>query len=538
MIPFAELQNNKPSVMHGKDYKRSSYVRLLRRNPHRAQELEFMTEHAAAPLAEDEAARRAARLEKLTALYGDPFRTTHFAKTHAAEAVKNEHASLAAGEKTAIRVSVAGRIMAIRNGGMFIVILDDTDRLQIFHDIKHIPAERAELLGLLDLGDIIGVAGTVRRTPRGEITVDAEDLSVLSKALEPPPEKFHGLKDTDSRFRHREQDLVATPRTRETLRARYAMVAAIRKFLNEQGFLEVETPMLQVIPGGAMARPFITHHNALDMPLYMRIAPELFLKRLVIGGLSEKVFEINRNFRNEGLSPRHNPEFTMLEMYQTYVDFSTMIDQTEAIVHHAAMVLHGTPKIKFADIELDFTPPWPRKGMVELIREYTDLDLDKHADAKEAREQAAIIGVNTDPGFGWGQVVEAVFGEKVEHKLIQPIHVVDYPKAISPLAKAWADRPQIAQRFESFVYGRELANGFSELNDPREQRARFLEQAGQKRGPDDPPHPIDEDFIKAMAFGMPPMGGMGMGMYRLAMLMTDSATIREVIAFPTMRPVE
>jgi lysyl-tRNA synthetase class 2 len=497
-----------------------------------------MTEHAAAPLAEDETVRRTARLEKLTQLIGDPFSVTHFPKTHAALAIKTAHADLPAGTKSEERVAVAGRIMAIRNGGMFIVILDDTDRLQIFHDLKNLPEGRAALLELLDLGDIIGVTGIVRRTPRGEITVDAEELKLLSKALEPPPEKFHGLKDTDQRFRHREQDLVATPRTRDTLRARYTMIASMRQFLYERGFMEVETPMLHVLAGGAVAKPFVTHHNSLDMPLYLRIAPELHLKRLVIGGLSEKVFEINRCFRNEGLSPRHNPEFTSIELYQAYVDFTSMIDTAEAIIYNAAMKLHGTAKIKFADTELDFTPPWPRKGMVELIREHTGLDLDKHPDAKEARDQAAILGVKTEPGISWGQVVEAVFGEKVEDKLIQPTHVIDLPKEISPLAKAWPDRPHIAQRFETYVNGWEIANAFSELNDPREQRARFLEQAEQKRGPDDPPHPIDEDFIKALAFGMPPMGGLGIGLDRLAMLMTDSQTIREVIAFPTMRPVE
>ena len=497
-----------------------------------------MTEPATPPLAEDETVRRTAQLEKLTALTGDPFRITHFPKTHAAQAIKEAHANLAAGTKTEAHVAVAGRIMAIRNGGMFIVILDDTDRLQIFHDLKNLPAGRAELLELLDLGDIIGVTGKVRRTPRGEITVDAEELTLLSKALEPPPEKFHGLKDTDARFRHREQDLVATPRTRETLRARYTMIASMRQFLYERGFMEVETPMLHVLAGGAIAKPFVTHHNSLDIPLYLRIAPELHLKRLVIGGLSEKLFEINRCFRNEGLSPRHNPEFTSLELYQAYVDFTAMIDITEAIVYNAALKLHGTGKIKFAETELDFTPPWPRKSMVGLILEHTGLDLNKHPEAKEAREQAAILGVNLMPGVSWGQVVEGVFGEKVEDKLIQPTHVIDLPKEISPLAKAWPDRPQIAQRFESYVNGWEIANAFSELNDPREQRKRFLEQAEQKRGPDDPPHPIDEDFIKALAFGMPPMGGLGIGIDRLAMLLTDSQTIREVIAFPTMRPVE
>ena len=433
---------------------------------------------------------------------------------------------------------VAGRIMAVRNGGMFIVILDDTDRLQIFQDIKHLPKERLALLELLDLGDIIGVKGTVRRTPRGEITVDGEEITVLSKALEPPPGKFHGLKDVDVRFRHREQDLVATPRTRETLRARYTMIATIRQFLYERGFMEVETPMLHVVPGGALAKPFVTHHNKLDMPLYLRVAPELHLKRLVIGGLSEKVFEINRCFRNEGLSPRHNPEFTSLELYQAYVDFSAMIELTEAIMHGVAKQLHSSPKVKFGDVELDFTPPWPRKSMTGLIQEHTGLDLTKFPKPEAAREQAKKIDVPTPPGISWGQVVETVFGVKVEAKLIQPVHVVDLPKEISPLAKTWPDRPQVAQRFETYINGWEIANAFSELNDPREQRARFLEQAEQKRGPDDPPHPIDEDFIQALAFGMPPMGGLGVGMDRLAMLMTDSPTIREVIAFPTMKPVE
>jgi lysyl-tRNA synthetase class 2 len=434
-------------------------------------------------------------------------------------------------------VTVAGRIMAIRNNGMFIVILDDTDRLQIFHDLKHLPAERTDLLALLDLGDIIGVSGPVRRTPRGEITVDAEELLVLAKALEPPPEKFHGLKDIDVRFRHRERDLVATPRTRETLRARYKMIAALRQFLYERGFLEVETPMLHVIPGGALAKPFVTHHNKLDMSLYLRVAPELHLKRLVIGGLAEKLFEINRCFRNEGLSSRHNPEFTSLEVYQAYVDFTAMIDLTEAIICEVVMKLHRMPKVKFADVELDFTPPWPRKGMVDLIREHAGIDLYNYPDAGKAREAAKAAGVTTEPGLSWGQVVEAVFAETIEDKLIQPIHVIDFPKEISPLAKTWPGRPQVAQRFETFVNGWEIANAFSELNDPREQRARFVEQAEQKRGPDEPPHPIDEDFIQALAFGMPPMGGLGIGIDRLAMLMTDSLSIREVIAFPTMKPV-
>jgi len=488
--------------------------------------------------AEDEIARRTARLEKLTQLVGDPFHITNFPKNHSAADVKKKFEALAPGEKTDKTVSVAGRVMAIRNGGMFIVILDDSDRLQIFHDIKTIDEKKKEILELVDLGDIIGVTGIVRRTPRGEITVDGAELTILSKALEPPPEKFHGLKDVEMRFRHREQDLVASDRTRETLRARYKMIAAIRQFLYDKGFLEVETPILQVIPGGAIAKPFVTHHNKLDMPLYLRIATELHLKRLVIGGLSEKVFEIGRCFRNEGISPRHNPEFTSLELYEAFVDFNAMIDITEAIIHHVALTLHGSAKVKYGEVELDFTRPWPKRGMVDLIKEHTKLDLYAFPDAAAAREQALTIGVKTEPGISWGQVVEAVFGEKVEDKLIQPTHVVDLPKEISPLAKAWPDRPQVAQRFETYINGWEIANAFSELNDPREQRARFLEQAEQKRGPEDPPHPIDDDFLKALSFGMPPMGGMGMGMDRLGMLMTDSQTIREVIAFPTMKPID
>ena len=488
--------------------------------------------------AEDEVARRMGRLEKITAAYGNPFHVTQFAKTHGAAQVKEQFAALENGQRTDSTVAVAGRIMAIRNNGMFIDILDDSDRLQIFHDLKAATPEKLELLKLLDLGDIIGVTGPVRRTPRGEITVDGASLDLLSKAIEPPPEKYHGLKDTDVRFRHREQDLVATPKTRETLRARFRMIALIRRFLEDRGFLEVETPMLHVIAGGAIARPFVTHHNALDIPLFMRVAPELHLKRLVIGGISEKVFEINRCFRNEGLSPKHNPEFTTLELYNAYVDFTAMIDITEAVIEHVVLALHGTTKITYGDKEIDFKAPWPRKGMVDLIKEHTGLDLYAYPEPDAAREQAAKIGVKVEPGLSWGQVVETVFGERVEDKLIQPTHVVDLPKEISPLSKAWPDRPQIAQRFETYVNGWEIANAFSELNDPREQKARFLEQAEQKRGPDDPPHPIDDDFIKALAFGMPPMGGMGMGMDRLAMLMTDSPSIREVIAFPTMRPIE
>ena len=498
-----------------------------------------MSTETAAPLSqEDEVTRRTNRLEKITEVYGNPFHVTRFEKTHGAADVKKQFEALANGEKTESVVSVAGRIMAIRNNGMFLDLQDDSDRIQVFHDLKTETPEKLELLKLLDLGDIVGATGKIRRTPRGEITVDAASLKLLSKALEPPPEKYHGLKDVEMRFRHREQDMASSAKTRETLRNRFKMIAAIRRHLSDNGFLEVETPMLHVIAGGAMAKPFVTHHNALNMPLYMRIAPELHLKRIVIGGLSEKVFEINRNFRNEGISPRHNPEFTMIEIYQAYVDFTRMMEIAEELVENVCMTLHGTTKVPFGDKVLDFTRPWKRASMVDLITEHTGTDFYKITDPTAAREAAAKIGVKTQEGISWGQVVEAVFGERVEDKLVQPTHVIDLPKEISPLSKAWPDRPHVAQRFESYVNGWEISNAFSELNDPREQRARFLEQAEQKRGPDDPPHPIDDDFIKAMAFGMPPMGGLGIGIDRLAILMTDSTSIREVIAFPTMRPID
>lgn len=481
--------------------------------------------------------QRALKLEKLVAGYGDPFHVTKFNRSTNAAAIKYDFDKLAPGEKTETVVRVAGRVMAIRNSGMFLDLMDETARVQVFHDLKQIDETRATLLKLLDLGDIVGVSGTVRRTPRGELTVDARDLVVLSKALENPPEKYHGLKDIEARFRHREQDLVANEKTRATLRARYRLTATMRDFLNQRGFLEVETPVLHTIAGGALAKPFTTHHNALDLPLYLRIATELHLKRLVIGGLSDKVYEIGRIFRNEGLSPKHNPEFTSLELYQAYVDYTAMIEITEAVTSHICQTLHGNQKVIFNDKELDFTPPWPRKAMVDLVREKTGVDFNHHLDAKDATAQALKAGVKMEMGLSWGQVVEAVFAAKVEDSLFQPVHVIDLPKDISPLAKAHPDRPHLAQRFETYVNGWEIANAFSELNDPREQRARFVEQAEQKRRPDEPPHPIDEDFIKAMALGMPPMGGLGIGIDRLAMLLTDSQSIREVIAFPTMRPL-
>jgi len=478
----------------------------------------------------------------ITEKYGNPFHQTKFDKTDSASEIKSKFDHLENGERTEENVSVAGRITAYRNNGMFIDLLDDSDKIQVFHNIKEIKSsdpDKAAYLKLLDLGDIIGVKGIVRRTPRGEITVDAKEFTLLlSKAIEPPPEKYHGLKDTETRYRHREQDLVSSEKSRNALRARFKMTSYIRQFLNDQNFLEVETPMMHSVAGGAIAKPFKTHHNALDIPLFMRIAPELHLKRLVIGGVSEKLYEINRCFRNEGISYKHNPEFTSLEIYQAYADFTDMIELTETIVAHACMKLNGSTKITYGETEIDLSAPWPRKSMVDLITEHTGLDLYKITDPKEATDEAQKIGVHLEDGLSWGQIVENVFDEKIEKLLIQPTHVVDMPKEISPLSKAWPDKPHIAQRFETYINGWEIANAFSELNDPIEQKARFLEQAEQKRSEDEPPHPIDEDFIKALEFGMPTMGGLGIGLDRLAILLTNSTSIREIIAFPTMRPID
>ncbi|NDE91023.1 MAG: lysine--tRNA ligase [Alphaproteobacteria bacterium] len=498
---------------------------------------QIKTSEPTPPADNDHAAQRALKLAELTKEYGNPFHVTRFDKKHNSADLKKQFETLPAGEKTDVAVSIAGRAMAIRNNGMFIDMLDETGRIQVFHNLKEAPETILKLLKLLDLGDILGVEGIVRRTPRGELTIDATKLTVLAKAMEPPPEKYHGLKDTEFRYRHREQDLVATEKTRETLRNRFRIISALRRSLDDAGFLEVETPILHNVAGGALAKPFNTHHNALDIPLYLRIATELHLKRLVIGGLSEKVYEIGRIFRNEGISPRHNPEFTSVEIYQAYVDFEEMMTLTETLMATACRLVHGSTTCMFNGIELDFTPPFRRASIFDLIKEHTGIDFHAFPTVEAAREQATKLKVPTDPKSNWGQVVEAVFGEKVEGKLVQPVHVMDLPKEISPLAKAYPDKPNVAQRFETYVNGWEIANAFSELNDPREQRKNFEHQSAQRDTGNAEAHPIDEEFLKAMAFGMPPMGGLGIGIDRLVMLMTDSQTIREVIAFPTLRPI-
>jgi lysyl-tRNA synthetase class 2 len=386
------------------------------------------------------------------------------------------------------------------------------------------------------LGDLIGVEGKIRRTPRGELTVNAERVTVLAKALLPLPEKYHGLADIETRYRQRYLDLIMSEESRDTLRRRSLTISAIRRLLLERGFLEVETPMLHTIPGGASAKPFVTHHNALDIDLFLRVAPEQHLKRLLVGGLSDKLFEINRNFRNEGLSPRHNPEFTSLELYQAYVDYEAMMELTEALIAGAAEAVLGSTRLTYSGREIELGGPWPRRTMAELVKERTGVDFLAITDDKAARDAALKLGAELPKTAGWGRALEAAFAAKVEDSLVAPVHVTGFPREISPLAKADRRDPRLTERFETYVNGWEVANAFSEINDPLDQQARFEAQMRERERGDEEAQHLDADFVTALEYGMPPAGGLGIGIDRLVMLLTDSPSIRDVIAFPTMRP--
>jgi len=489
---------------------------------------------------EEENQFRAARLEKLEALRAqgiEPYPYS-FTRTAEAKAIESRHAALAPGASSGERVAVAGRVRAIRNGGMFIDLHDTSGKIQIFCHKDFLSAEQLARVKLLDLGDIIGVEGLVRRTPRGELTVNAQRVEMLAKALLPLPEKYHGLADIEIRYRQRYLDLIMNEESRETLRKRSHIVATIRRLLIERGFLEVETPMLQTIPGGAAAKPFITHHNALDLDLYLRISPELFLKRLLVGALSDKLFEINRNFRNEGLSPRHNPEFTLLELYQAYVDYEAMMEITEHLVVESARAVIGGTRITYGGRAIELAAPWRRAGMADLVQEHTGMDFLGIGDDVAARGAARRLGIEVPDTAGWGQALYAVFSERVEALLIDPIHVVGFPREVSPLTKRDRNDPRLTERFETFINGWEIANAYSELNDPIDQLQRFQAQMHQRELGDEEAQRLDADFVTALEYGMPPAGGLGVGIDRLVMLLTDSPSIRDVIAFPTMRPKE
>jgi lysyl-tRNA synthetase class 2 len=384
---------------------------------------------------------------------------------------------------------------------------------------------------------LVGIEGRVFRTQKGEISIHVESMVYLSKSLHPLPEKWHGLKDVELRYRQRYLDLIVNPEVKEVFIKRSQIIKEIRNYLDDKGFLEVETPMMQPIPGGATARPFITHHNALDMDLYLRVAPELYLKRLLIGGL-EKVYEINRSFRNEGISTRHNPEFTMLEIYQAYADYEDMMALTEELISRVVLKVNGSMQVEFEGQVIDFSTPWKRVQMLEAIKEHTGLDFNTITDDESARQSARALGLEIDDQASRGEVINEVFEARVEEHLIQPTFVYGHPVEISPLAKRNREHPELTDRFEVFIMQREIANAFSELNDPIDQKQRFVRQAAKRAGGDAEAHMMDEDYIAAMEYGMPPAGGLGIGIDRLVMLITGSPSIRDVILFPTLRPRE
>ncbi len=434
-------------------------------------------------------------------------------------------------------VRLAGRIMAKRGHGKasFANLQDVSGNIQIYARLNDLGEDNYRLFEKLDIGDIIGIEGTVFKTRRGEITVSITDLILLAKSLRPLPEKWHGLKDVDLRYRQRYVDLTVNPEVKKTFITRSKIIKEIRNYLDELNFLEVETPMMHPIAGGATARPFITHHNALDMNLYLRIAPELYLKRLLVGGF-EKVYEINRNFRNEGISTKHNPEFTMLELYQAYGDYEDMMEITENLISTVAKKVLGTTTIKYEEQEINLATPWKRLPMLEAVKEYSGLDFTVIKTDEEARMKAKELNLEVEDNDTWGSVLNKVFEEMVEPKLVQPTFILDYPVEISPLAKRKKDNPNLTYRFELFIYGREIANAFSELNDPIDQKQRFQQQLEKRAGGDDEAHMMDEDYIQALEYGMPPAGGLGIGIDRLVMLLTNSSSIRDVILFPLMRP--
>ncbi|NMC28303.1 MAG: lysine--tRNA ligase [Syntrophomonadaceae bacterium] len=433
-------------------------------------------------------------------------------------------------------VKIAGRIMSKRRHGKagFANLQDLSGDIQLYFRKDDLAEGQYELFKKLDLGDILGVEGTVFRTQKGEISVHVHDFAFLSKSLNPLPEKWHGLKDVELRYRQRYVDLIVNPSVRQVFIKRSQIIKELRNYLDERGFLEVETPMMQPIPGGATARPFITHHNALDMKLYLRVAPELYLKRLLVGGL-EKVYEINRNFRNEGISTKHNPEFTMLELYHAFADFQVMMDLTEDLISSVALKVNGSMQAEFEGRLLDFAPPWPRVTMLDAIAEHTGVDFRTIKSDQAARKAAEGLGLEVNPEGSRGDIINDVFEEFVEDKLIQPTFIYGHPVEVSPLAKRNSDDPQFTDRFELFIMQREIANAFSELNDPLDQRQRFLKQVERREGGDPEAHMMDEDYLNALEYGMPPAGGLGIGIDRLVMLMTNSPSIRDVILFPTLR---
>lgn len=479
---------------------------------------------------------RESRLAKLNALQEqgyNPYPYSFKPNAFAAD-LQEKYKDLEAGTDTEDRVTIAGRAMAVRNNGMFIDIKDMSGKIQAFCHKNHLSEEQLERLKSLDVGDLVGIYGYVRRTPRGELSIAAENFDIISKSLQTLPEKFHGLTDVEARYRQRYVDFIMNDDSKETFKKRCQIISAIRRWFEENCFMEVETPILHTIMGGASAKPFITHHNTLDMDLYLRVAPELFLKRLVVGGF-DRVFEIGRNFRNEGIDKNHNPEFTALEAYQAYADYNDMADLFADMIPFVAEKVLGTKTIEVGGESIDLSKGFARKSIIDLVKEYAGIDLLATEDLNEAKAMAKSVGVDADDCSCWGKVVQEVFDEKVEPHLIQPTLVMDMPRDISPLAKTHRSNPRLVEHFDAYIGGMEIGCAYSELSNPLEQKERFDAQVAEREAGDDEAQMLDEDFVIALENGLPPTGGMGMGVDRLAMLLTGAATIRDVIAFPTLR---
>ena len=459
-----------------------------------------------------------------------------FEWTHRSADVKEQFEALAEAEA---EVKLAGRVMAIRGHGKtcFMDMQDKTGRMQLYVRKDVLGEEDYSLVKMMDIGDTIGVTGIPFRTHMGEISIKVVKMEMLSKSLRPLPEKWHGLKDIETRYRQRYVDLIVNPEVRDTFVKRSQIIRSVREVLDSHDFLEVETPILNTIAGGAAARPFISYHNALDMQVYMRIAPELYLKRLIVGGM-DRVYELGRVFRNEGIDNRHNPEFTSVEIYQAFADYRDMMDLTKEVVVKTAMKVLGTTKITYEGVEIELASPWKRISMIDAVKEYSGKDFTNVTDLEEARAMAKELNVPVEPSFGIGKIINACFEEYVEDKLIQPTFITGHPKEISPLAKSNPENPEITDRFEAYIYGREICNGFTELNDPIDQRERFLKQVEERANGDEEANMMDEDFVNALEYGLPPTGGLGIGIDRLVMFLTDSSTIRDVLFFPTMKPMK
>jgi lysyl-tRNA synthetase class 2 len=455
--------------------------------------------------------------------------------THTAAEISEQWGSIDDGAETGAIVTIAGRLMLKRHQGKlaFGVVQDSTGRIQLFAPSATTP--EFEAFTKLSLGDWVGVTGEVMKTKRGELSVKPSAWVLLAEARRPFPDKWHGIADVDTRFRQRYVDLWVTDEARRALTMRSRIISLTRRWLEERRFVEVETPIFHSVVGGAPARPFVTHHNALDLELNLRVAPELYLKRLVVGGM-ERVFEIGRVFRNEGLSPRHNPEFTMLELYQAYADYGDMMALTEELVAHLAIELHGTTKLSYGGRDLDLTPPWRRATLVDLVEEQTGIRLDLRMPPDELHRIATEHGVEPHDEWGAGKLVLEIYEKTTESQMWGPVFVLDYPLEVSPLARDHRETPDTVERFEGIVAGRELCNAFSELLDPDEQRTRLESQARQKAAGEEEAMDVDEDYIRALEYGLPPTGGLGIGIDRLVMLLTDTTTIRDVILFPTLRP--